>query len=58
VIIDMMLVHYRNSITPLFGISMVKVIDYTDFAMEGFVVLAGYMIGLAILISLLRIEGS
>ena len=46
VIIDMMLVHYKDSLNIIPGLNLSKLIGYTDFAIEGFVFLAGLMVGL------------
>ncbi|MFB3926732.1 MAG: OpgC domain-containing protein, partial [Syntrophales bacterium] len=40
-ILDMILVHFSGFMPPLIS----KIVDYTDFAMEGFVLVAGYMVG-------------
>ena len=45
VIIDMMLVHYKDSLNIIPGLNLSKLIGYTDFAIEGFVFLAGLMVG-------------
>lgn len=45
VIIDMMLVHYSGYLNVIPGISLSKLINYSDFAMEGFTLLAGFMVG-------------
>ncbi len=45
VIIDMMLVHYKEQLNIAAGLNLSKLIGYTDFAIEGFVFLAGLMVG-------------
>lgn len=45
VIIDMMLVHYKEQLNLVAGLNLSKLIGYTDFAIEGFVFLAGIMVG-------------
>lgn len=43
-IIDMMMVHYSNFFTVP-GINFGKVIRYSDFAIEGFTLIAGFVVG-------------
>lgn len=45
VIIDMMLVHYKERLNIIAGVNLSKLIGYTDFAIEGFIFLAGFMVG-------------
>lgn len=45
-IIDMMLVHYSDFFNSVPGIvAIAKFIRYTDFAIEGFILLAGFVVG-------------
>lgn len=45
VIIDMMLVHYSEYFNFIGGIPISKLINYSDIAIEGFILLSGFMIG-------------
>ena len=44
-IIDMMFVHYSQYINIVPGLNVAKIINYSDFAVEGFIFLFGMMIG-------------
>lgn len=45
VIIDMMLVHYCDYINIFPSFNIAKIINYSDFAIDGFILLFGFMIG-------------
>lgn len=44
-VLDMMLVHYSQYINIIPCMNVSKIINYSDFAIEGFIILFGYMIG-------------
>lgn len=44
-IIDMMMVHYSDFFNFVPGINLGKVIRYSDFAIEGFTLIAGFVVG-------------
>lgn len=44
-ILDMMLLHYREYLSLLSTPNFSKLVGYTDFAMEGFTLMAGLMVG-------------
>lgn len=44
-IIDMMMVHYSNFFNLAPGVNLGKVIRYSDFAIEGFTLIAGFVVG-------------
>ena len=45
VILDMMAVHYSKYFNIIPNINISKLIGYTDFAIEGFIILSGFMVG-------------
>ncbi len=45
IIIDMMLVHYSDYFNFIGNIPISKLINYSDIAIEGFILLSGYMVG-------------
>ena len=44
-ILDMMFVHYREYLNLVPGLNISKLIGYSDFAIEGFTFLAGFLVG-------------
>jgi len=45
VILDMILVHFKEYLDVLPWVNLSKLIGYSDFAIEGFILLSGYMVG-------------